>query len=238
MSSVVAAGLLVLSACSSGSGARNTVTAVVTVSSGAEVPSSGAAGSDSAAPGSDAPSGSAAPGSQTSASGSAAPSSAAQPTGPVVTVDPLKADCGSLLNAADVKRVLGTDIPNDRLKVNVAEVNANVGQVGRVRCLYGLSEDKKSGQVTLALTTYKDAASAQQQVKVTTENESNQGGTVSSATVGGYPASIAVRDGGLLVMSYDTWTLAIAVPASVDQTTLTTTLPQLGDAVLSRLLKS
>lgn len=239
MTSAVTAGLLVLSACSSGSGARNTVTAVVTVSSGAEAPGSGDAGSGSAVPGSEtAGSGSAAPGSDAAASGSSAAASSAAPTGPVVTVDPLKADCGSLLNAADVKRILGADIPNDRLKVNVAEVNAEIGQVGRVRCLYGLAEDKKSGQVTLALTTYKDAAAAQKQVQVTTENESNQGGTVSSVTVGGYPASVAVRDGGLLVMAYDTWTLAIAVPASVDQATLTTTLPQVGDAVLARLLKS
>ena len=40
-------------------------------------------------------------------------------------------------------------------------------------------------------------------------------------------------------MDYDTWTLAIAVPATgFDQATLTTTMPQLGEAVLSRLLKS
>lgn len=235
MASAVTAGLLVLSACSSGSGAKNTVTAVVTVSSGAQVSSSGDAGSGSVAPSGEVTSGATPSG---SAASSAPVSSSAQPTGPVVTVDPLKADCGSLLNAADVKKVLGADIPNDRLKVNVAEVNAEIGQVGRVRCLYGLAEDKKSGQVTMALTSYKDAASAQQQVKVTVENESNQGGTVTPVTVGGYPASVAVRDGGLLVMSYDTWTLAIAVPASVDQATLTTTLPQLGETVLARLLKS
>lgn len=231
MVSAVSAGLLVLSACSSGtSGSGRTVTAVVTVSSGAD----GSGSADPAASGSADPSADA-----SSAAVSSAPaSSAATPTGPVVTVDPLKADCGSLLNAADIKRILNVDVPNDRLKVNVAEVNAEIGQVGRVRCLYGLAEDKKSGQVTLALTTYKDVASAQQQVQVTVENESNQGATVSPVTVGGYPASVAVRDGGLLVMAYDTWTLAIAVPATVDQATLTTTLPQLGDAVLARLLKS
>lgn len=239
MVSAVSAGLLVLSACSSGtSGGGRTVTAVVTVSSGADASGSAdpaASGSASASP-SD---GSASADPSAAVSSAPASSAAATPTGPVVTVDPLKADCGSLLNAADVKRIANVDIPNDRLKVNVAEVNADIGQVGRVRCLFGLSEDKKTGQVTLALTTYKDAAAAQQQVKVTVENESNQGGTVTPVTVGGYPATVAVRDGGLLVMAYDTWTLAIAVPATgFDQATLATTMPQLGEAVLSRLLKS
>lgn len=243
MVSAVSAGLLVLSGCSSDtSGSGRTVTAVVTVSSGADASGSAdPAASGSAAP-SDAASGSVDPSAASSsgvASSAPAGSSAATPTGPIVTVDPLKADCGSLLNAADVKRITGVDIPNDRLKVNVAEVNADIGQVGRVRCLYGLSEDKKSGQITLALTTYKDVASAQRQVQVTVEDESNQGGTVTPVTVAGYPASVAVRDGGLLVMDYDTWTLAIAAPATgFDQATLTTTMPQLAEAVLSRLLKS
>jgi len=56
--------------------------------------------------------------------------------------------------------------------------------------------------------------------------------------VNGYPATVALRDGGLIVMSYDNWTLAIAAPASVDAATLTAGLPQLAGAALTRIIKS
>jgi len=146
-------------------------------------------------------------------------------------------DCGAVTSAADVKKILNADIPNDRLKVNVAAVNADIGQTGRVRCFYGLAADKKSGAVTIALTQYTDAAAAQKQVDVTVQNESDNGAQITPATVGGYPATIALRDGGLIVMAYDTWTLAIATTASSDPAALTAGLPQLADAALARILK-
>lgn len=128
--------VLAATACASDTGTRRTVTAVVTASSGA---------SDAASPSG---SGEASGSPQERASASPEASAAPSPTvaAPVVTgLDPLKVDCGAIISAADVKKTLNADIPNDRLKVGVAEVNTDVGQTGSVRCLYGLSEDKKSG---------------------------------------------------------------------------------------------
>jgi hypothetical protein len=226
-------GVLLVSACGSDTGTRRTVTAVVTVSSGADAPS----GSEGASAGPDASGSGAAP-----ASPEASPSPSPSPSvtaAPVVTgIDPLKVDCGAIISAADVKKALNLDIPNDRLKVAVAEVNTEAGQTGSVRCLYGLSDDKKSGQITLRLTAYTDPAAAQKQVGVTVQNETDNGGQITPSAVSGYPATVALRDGGLIVMDYDNWTLAIAAPASVDAATLTTGLPQLAEAALTRIIKA
>jgi len=225
----VLVGVVAVSACSSDTGTRRTVTAVVTVSSDAAAPSGSAQES---------PSGEA--GSSVEASGSAEASPSPSVTAaPVVTgIDPTKVDCGAIISAADVKKIFNVDIPNDRLKVAVAEVNTNAGQTGSVRCLYGLSEDKKSGQFTLRLTSYTDPAAAQGQVAVTVKNETDNNAQIVPTTVSGYPATIALRDGGLLVMPYDNWTLAIAAPASIDAATLTSGLPQLAEAALARIIKS
>ena len=228
-------GVLLVSACGSDTGTRRTVTAVVTVSSGADAPS----GSAGASAGPDASGSGAAP-----ASPEASPSPSASPSptvtaAPVVTgIDPLKVDCGAIISAADVKTALTLDIPNDRLKGAVAVVNTEAGQTGSVRCLYGLSDDKKSGQITLRLTAYTDPAAAQKQVGVTVQNETDNGAQISPSAVSGYPATVALRDGGLIVMDYDNWTLAIAAPASVDAATLTTGLPQLAEAALTRIIKA
>ncbi|MEP6562816.1 MAG: hypothetical protein ABJD68_17285 [Nakamurella sp.] len=236
------AGVLLVSGCSSDSGTKRTVTAVVTVSSGAEVSGSADAGSvaDSAAPsGSVAPSGSAAASGSTAAadSTSAAVSSAPAPPPPIVTVDPLKADCGAVISPPDVKKFFGVDMPADKLKVTVAEVNADVGQTGRVRCLYAVNPDKTSGLFTMALTQYTDAAAAQKQVEVTVANETDNGAQITPITVGGYPATMAIRDGGLVIMSYDNWTFGLAI-TSGDPAAIAVALPELADVALARVLKT
>jgi hypothetical protein len=226
--------LLIITGCGSDTTTRRTVTAVVTVSSGA-VPS----GSDAVDP-SAAPSGSAASG-EPSAAASPSPSVAASPSptaAPFVSVDPLKVDCAAILSPNDVKAIFNADIPNDRIKINVAELNSDIGQTGRVRCLYGLSADKKSGQFSLALTQYTDAAAAQKQVDVTVQNETDNGAQVTPVTVNGYPATVAIRDGGLIIMPYDNWTMAIATSQPIDPATLTAGLPKLAEATLTRVLKT
>ena len=228
------AGLLFVSGCGSDTGTRRTVTAVVTVSSGAEVAGSESPASGAPASG-DAPASSDAAAASPSAEASPTPSSVAP--APFVDVNPLKADCGAIMNAADVKKNFNVDIPNDRIKVNVAEVNADIGQAGRIRCFYGLAADKKSGQFTLALTQYTDPASAQQQVEITVQNETDNSAAITPVTVNGYPATVALRDGGLIILAYNNWTMAIATSAAIDPATLNAGLPQLAQAALTRVLK-
>lgn len=228
----VIAGLLVVTACSSDSGTRRTVTAVVTVSSGAETSGSTAASPD--------PSGPPASGSADATTASPSPSESATPSSvaaPIVSVDPLKVDCAAILSASDIKKIYGIDIPNDRLKITVAEVNTEVGQTGRIRCLYGLNPEKTIGTFTVVLTQYTDAAAAQNQVDVTVQNETDNGAEVVPVTVSGYPATVAIRDGGLLIMAYDTWTMAIGASAGGDPAVLKVSLAPTAEAVLARVLK-
>lgn len=225
--------LLIVSGCSSDSGTRRTVTAVVTVSSGAAAPGSAEASQSDAG-------GAPASGSADATAASPSPSEATASSveaAPIVTVDPLKVDCAAILSAADIKKIYGIDIPNDRLKITVAEVNTDVGQTGRIRCLYGLNPEKTSGTFTVVLTQYTDAAAAQAQVDVTIQNETDNGAEIVPVTVSGYPATIALRDGGLLIMAYDTWTMAIGASSGGDPAVLKVALGPTAEAVLARVLK-
>lgn len=228
-----AAAVLLIAGCGSDSaGERRTVTAVVTVPSGAGgsasvgVPASGASAGGSA--------NSAAGPSSAAAASSAGSATAA----PIKKVDPLKVDCASILSATDIKKIFNKNIPNDRLKITVAELNKDAGQNGRIRCLYGLSGDKKSGAFSMALTQYTTAAAAEKQVGVTVQNETDNNAKISSTTVSGYPATVALRDGGLMIMPYDNWTLAIATSSDIDAAALQKGLPQVAEAALARILKS
>jgi hypothetical protein len=246
------AALLVVSGCgSSDSSTKRTVTAVVTASSGAEAAGSeagsaeagssaapGSGASESAASGSAAASGGAVPGSPGASAG--ASSAGAVSPAPIVTVDPLKVDCGAILSAADVKKIFNVDIPNDRIKKTIDVTGNKVGQTGQVRCLYGLSADQKSGAFSMVLTQYTDPAAAQTQSQNTMQTLSDNGAQNVPATVSGYPATISLQDGGLIAMPYDNWTLAIASFSTtpIDPATLQTGLPQLAEAALARILKS
>jgi hypothetical protein len=92
----------------------------------------------------------------------------------------------------------------------------------------------------MLLTQYTDPAAAQKQYEVTTTTLSDNGATNSPATVSGYPATISIQDGGLIVMPYDNWTMAIASFSTtpIDPALLQTGLPQLAEAALTRILKT
>jgi outer membrane murein-binding lipoprotein Lpp len=234
------AGVLILSGCGSDSGAKRTVTAVVTVSSGADASgsaeSSGAPASGAPASGDSAASSAAG---SPSPSGSGLPSPTAVSPAPFVTVDPTKVDCAAVISAADVKKIFNVDIPNDRRNVPIKAPNTDVGQTGQVRCLYGLSADKTTGAFSVLLTQYSDATAAQKQVDLTVKTQSDNGAQIIPTTVSGYPATIALQDGGLIVMTYDTWTMAIASFSTtpIDPTVLQAGLPQLAEAALARVVK-
>ena len=50
---------------------------------------------------------------------------------------------------------------------------------------------------------------------------------------------MALREGGLLVMAYDNWTMALATrDGAFDQAALEAGLPQLADTILARVLKT
>jgi hypothetical protein len=158
----------------------------------------------------------------------------------VTGIDPTKVDCGAILSAADIKKIFNVDIPNDRIKRTIDVTGNEVGQTGQVRCLYGLSADQKAGAFSMLLTAYTDPAAAEKHVWVTVQTLSDNGATNVPATVSGYPATVSLQDGGLIVMPYDNWTMAIAsFPTTpIDAAALQAGLPQLAEAALARILKS
>jgi hypothetical protein len=244
---------LLLGACGSPSGGQRTVTVNATVTSGAE--SSGATGSGSVSPVESGSTDAAAPssGDPAATSGTSdapppSPTDAPTPTpsptpasstapAPIIPVDPLKNDCGALLNAADVKRTLNFDITDTRARiVDVANPDRNI--TGRTKCVYGTA-DSKTGDVTINLTQYSDAEAMRRQVETTVNAERDVGATVTPTAVQGFESTILLREGGLLVLPYDTWTLSIVVAnGKADDATLTAGLPQLADTVLTRVLKN
>lgn len=203
-----------------------------------ETGTSSSGASNTATTGASGGSSSTAPTSSTATTSTAA-TSASTPvttaTGKVVKVNPLKVDCGQLLDAQDVKKVLGVSISTSVARI-VDVANADIGRLGLIRCRYGASSGKDTAPVSVALSDYKTAAAAKAQLKKTVDS---LGGTVSSTNVQGYPATVVIEDGGLLLMTYDTWTLSLAVADKVvPNTALPNGLNQLATMVLLRVLKT
>lgn len=156
------------------------------------------------------------------------------PTGKPKKIDVLKADCTELLDAQDVQKVLGVTISTSVTKI-VDVANKDIGRTGLIRCRYGASTAAAAAPVSLALANYTTAALAQAQLKKTI---STLGGTTSQTSVSGYPATVVIEDGGLLLMSYDTWTLSLAVEDKlVPNADLPGDLTQLANMVFLRLMK-
>ncbi|MBM9466797.1 hypothetical protein [Nakamurella leprariae] len=225
---------LLLSACGSGTGERRTVTVNETVTAASTADTAAAGATDGTAPDS---TGAPATDSSAPATTPATPSTTSSSAAPTVQVDPLTNDCAALMNAADVKRTLNADIADTRARIQDV-ANPDRGVTGRIKCLYGTA-DNKSGDVTILLTQYTDAAAATAQVAATVTAERDLGAKVAEAQVQGFGAEILLRDGGLIVLPYDSWTLSIVVAGGkADDATLEAGLPQLADTVLTRVLKN
>lgn len=248
---------LVLSACTSTSAARPTVTVMNTVTPGASS-AGGASGSNGqssvgitvvgSAPSSGkepslapspipSPTASGSPRPAPSSGPAPSPSASASKAVPFAKVDPLGASCPSLLSSTDIKKAINATVgtSNNRVRLGAGAR----GVKGAIRCLYGSTDAGKSAPVRIRLTQYDTVASAQKQIGVDTQVAQDAGNTVSTVTVNGYPASLQVGKGGVVELHYDTWTMAIAVSDKVASgAALTDGLPRLATQVLSRLVKN
>ena len=157
---------------------------------------------------------------------------------PFQKVDPLTADCQMLLSQDDVKKALGATIPSGAIRVrDVAD--AGRGVTGKIRCRFGSTDGGKSGRVTVLLTKYGSADAAVKQVQLTRTTEQDLGAKSSATKVNGYPAQILLRDGGLVTMQYDNWTMSVvAAKGLAPDDRLTGGLPVLAAQVLTRILRN
>ncbi|MEO5834083.1 MAG: hypothetical protein ABIR83_12025 [Nakamurella sp.] len=153
---------------------------------------------------------------------SAGPTSETMP--PVVTVDPLKADCTKVLNPTELGKVFGQLPAGTGRLLEAANPDREI--TGRLKCQYGVAGSTIAVQVVLAQFSSQQAARDQMELTATTERQA--GAKDSTTTVMGHPADVLIRDGGLIVVGYDTWTLSVvaadgivandALPAALEAT--------------------
>jgi hypothetical protein len=138
--------------------------------------------------------------------------------------------------SGDLKRALGTKIPaKHRWVKDVA--NKHIGLTGKVHCYYGTHKIKGPHPVALAIAQYKSAHAAKDQLGVTTRSEIDHGAAKKTVKVAGHPATVLLRDGGLLTVRVNDWTLSIAIDKGVvkGKKRLVKALQKLGNLSLSRL---
>ncbi|RIJ76455.1 hypothetical protein D1871_11995 [Nakamurella silvestris] len=149
-------------------------------------------------------------------------------------VNPLKADCNNLLSVSKIKAISGKTVPgkNNRI-VDIANPERKI--TGRLKCQFGVKG--ADAQVTVNLTQFANADAADAQIATTVESEDGLGGKMSTGTVAGYPAQIALRDGGLIVFRYDTWTLSVVVAKTMGSAAeLPDILTKLAEASLAKVI--
>jgi len=231
-------GGLLVAGCSSGSQAKRTVTVVNTVTGGSvavstpNTPSSVVVVSSSKS----------VPMKTTAAIPSSKPKPTPKPTtssaAVIVKVDPLKSDCSTLLDSADVKKAIGATVPDGSVrKKDVA--NPARGITGKIRCYYPKANAKGTAPIVVALTQYTNAAAAAKQIATTVTTETEAGAVVSAPKINGYPGHVLLRTGGLVNLQYGTWTLAIAVGDKIaGNAALNSGLPTLAGQVLARVIKN
>jgi hypothetical protein len=231
---------LTITGCSSGSTTKRTVTVVNTVTSPSVAVSGARSSSGVIVVNPSGPATTAKSTPKTTAPTTpktTAPSTPKTTVAPIIKVDPLKADCASLLAASDVSAALGATIStvNNRVRLGAAAH----GVTGAIRCLYGSKDAGKTAPVRIRLTQYGSAAEAKKQVGVDAQTAQDAGAAVTTTSVNGYPATLQLVAGGLLELQYDSWTMTVAVSDKLaTNAKLTTGLPQLAGEILTRLLKN
>ena len=154
---------------------------------------------------------------------------------PIVKLNPLKADCAKVMNATELTSVFGT-LPTGTGHVNEGKT-ANRKIVGKLKCQYGVSDDKSTVAVSIVLAQFDDAAAAESQVAMTEQSETQAGAKASTTNIQGHPANVLLRDGGLLQFVYDTWTLSVVVDKNVmSEAQLPAALAEIADYALSKVI--
>lgn len=171
----------------------------------------------------------------TTAPSSSEPSVPPLPLG--VETDPLTPACAMLLGQADVVAAIGASVPGDESR-REDPAGSSTGLVGRTKCYYGIDEETGTAAVVIAMAQYETAAAARERMQATITTEVDLGATHLDADVAGLPAQIALRDGGLLIVPYDDWTLSIAIADGLTpESDLPSGLERLARTVMARLLR-
>jgi hypothetical protein len=217
-------GITVVGPSGSGSGSGTATGSASGTGSGSATGTEGAGGTSS---------------SKASSSSSAPPTTKSTPPSKDKKVNPLHAACTSLLDNNDIKKALGATVPSSSSRI-VDVANPERKMTGRIKCYYGVKTGSDAHPVAVALAQYQSAGAADAQIGLTVQSEKSLGADASTVKVSGRQAQVLLRDGGLIVLRYDTWTLSVAVEDKLvaKQAKLIDGLQQLATMVLARVLKS
>ncbi len=174
-----------------------------------------------------------------SGGGTSAPSgnatSASASMAPIVKLDPLKADCMKVLNGTELTKVFGSLPAGTGRLLEAANPARKI--TGRLKCQYGVAADKSTIAVSIVLAQFESVEAATAQITTTVDTETQAGAKASTTTIQGHPANVLLRDGGLLVCGYDTWTLSVVVEKGIlADAGLPAALAEIGDFALSKVI--
>lgn len=208
-------GSLLITGCGASDAARPTIIVTETASTGATTEAattSEAETTTDATASASAPSESSDP-TAVETSGDATGSQTSESMAPVVTVDPLKADCTKVLNPTELGKAFGQLPAGTGRLLEAANPDRQI--TGRLKCQYGVSEDGSAIAVQVILAQFSSQQAAETQMELTATTERQAGAKDSTTTVLGHPADVLLRDGGLLTAGYDTWTLSVVAANGV-----------------------
>jgi len=132
-------------------------------------------------------------------------------TPPVGTTPPKQ--CTAVAVEADVDKIVGKPLGGSTGQV-VGIAQANIGRTARLDCYFGIPDGQglSAAVLTIGISTYTDAPSAQARVTSTVDGARSGGATVSTTKVDGSTASVmAGQQNQSLAMSVGTRTVLVTV---------------------------
>lgn len=143
------------------------------------------------------------------------------PTRPTTTTPPIGTTppkaCTAVAAEADVDKIVGKALGGSTGQV-VGIAQANIGRTARLDCYFGIpaGQGLSAAVLTIGISTYTDAPSAQARVTSTVDGARSGGATVSTTKVDGSPASVMVgQQNQSLAMSTGTRTVLVTVNTGV-----------------------
>lgn len=152
--------------------------------------------------------------------------------------DILDYSCLALLSAAEISSALGHDIPDKQLRISEA-ANSGTAMTGRTKCYFGTGSASGPRPIVVSVSQYVDQTSAAFQLGRTADAELKAGAQQEDVIVSDMTATVLIREGGLLLLQNDTWTLAIALADElVPEEEIATALATLAAAAFETLTRS
>ena len=130
---------------------------------------------------------------------------------PIVTVDPLKADCAKVLTTAQLWPAFG-QLPAGTDRIGSRPANPGAEITGRLKCQYGVDGDKSAIAVQVVLAQFDDRGrTPQAQMRRPRHRGGRAGAKTPPRRCGATPPTSCSATADCSCVGYDTWTLSVVV---------------------------